>query len=58
MCWSDESSDACWEGVRVGFRAMGLLEAPPPPKLLHSALSSGGLGAPTLGAPTQASLRR
>jgi hypothetical protein len=53
MCWTDEASDACWEGVRVGFRAVGLLEAPPPPKLLNSAL-----GGPMLGAPTQASLLR
>ena len=58
MCWTDEASDACWEGVRVGFRTCGLLEAPPPPKLLTSALGGLGSGAPTLGAPTQASLRR
>lgn len=31
MCWSDDASDACWDGVRGGFRAIGVLEPPPPP---------------------------
>ena len=54
MCWTDEASDACWEGVRVGFRTVGLLEAPPPPP---DAPRSSGL-APPLSAPSQAALRR
>jgi len=52
MCWTDEASDACWEGVRVGFRACGLLDAPPPQRLLQS---GAFVSAPP---PTQAALRR
>ena len=57
MCWTDEASDQCWEGVRVGFRAVGLLEAPPPPPLALPSSLSGGFVPPT-SAPTQAALRR
>ncbi len=55
MCWTDEASDACWDGVRVGFRAVGLLEAPPLP--IDTGRAPRGF-APPLSAPTQAALRR
>ncbi len=58
MCWTDEASDACWEGVRVGFRAVGLLEQPPaPPLALAGAAPLRGLPPPG-SAPAQAVLRR
>jgi hypothetical protein len=53
MCWTDEASDACWEGVRVGFRTAGLLEAPPAPLEVVRAA-----GLPAFAAPTQAALHR
>ena len=57
MCWTDEASDQCWEGVRIGFRAVGLLESPPPLPLPLPLRDSAAL-LPPGSAPAQASLRR